>query len=146
MFLDIPHTSDSVTVVWNLGAYSGSAADAWQGGGDESWGIDAVRIRVDQQNTGVPSDFAAGQLAVVATPNPAPRGRVHLSLSLPRQSPARVDLLDLAGRRVASEEVLGSGPGVRSIGIGGRGIAPGLYVARVTQDGVSRTARIMITD
>lgn len=146
-FLDIPHTADTVTVVWNLAAHSGTTADAWQGGGDESWGIDAIRIQVDQQNTGVPSDFAAGRLAISATPNPATRSRIHLTLSLPDPSAARVDLLDLAGRRIASEDVPGSGPGLRSLAIGaGRGIAPGLYLARLTQNGISRTARIMIID
>ena len=40
-FHDIPHTSENVTIVWT------AAGSGWQGGSDESWGIDNVEVLVD---------------------------------------------------------------------------------------------------
>jgi hypothetical protein len=45
-FQNIPHTADSVTIVWSLSAVSGSAAENWQGEEDESWAIDNVHVSV----------------------------------------------------------------------------------------------------
>lgn len=146
-FLGIPHTADSVTVRWSLSAYSGSTADAWQGGGDESWGIDAVRIETDLQSTDVGPDRQAGRLAVAAWPNPALGHRVRLVLSLAAGAAARVELLDVTGRRVDAAEIAG-GP-ARSLPVelaSGKRLAPGLYFARLTQEGASRTARVVIAD
>jgi hypothetical protein len=43
-FIGIPHTADSLVVLWTLDAVSGPAAGEWQGGDDESWGIDALSV------------------------------------------------------------------------------------------------------
>lgn len=40
----VVHSSDTATITWSLGATSGSAAQNWQGGSDESWAIDNVRV------------------------------------------------------------------------------------------------------
>lgn len=146
-FLDIPHTADSVVVVWAIGAVSGPAASQWQGGGDESWGIDAVSVEVSSSNTGVGSGPGASGLAIVAAPNPV-RGRtVHLRLSLPESGEASVELLDVAGRRVASRRLgpLGAGDAALDLAIA-EGVTRGLYFARVTQGRQSRTARIVLGD
>jgi hypothetical protein len=146
-FLDIPHTADSVEVVWNLSALSGPAAAQWQGGSDESWAIDAVRIEVSTQNTGVAEELAAGRLAVGAFPNPARGQSVRLRFSLPAAAPARVELLDLAGRRVASSDVGSMGAGQHSIRLtSGRPLAPGLYFARLSQGSASRMTRVVVTN
>jgi hypothetical protein len=42
-FHDIPHTADTLTVVWT------AAGPGWQGGNDESWGIDDVEVIVNSE-------------------------------------------------------------------------------------------------
>ena len=146
-FLDLPHTADSVVVAWTISALSGPAADQWQGGTDESWGIDAVAVEVSTQATGVPSDPAPGRLAVSAAPNPV-RGRVvRLQLSLPAAGGALVELIDLAGRRMSSLELGSAASGPRGVELPFEvRLAPGLYFARVTQGTQARTARVVVQD
>jgi hypothetical protein len=143
-FLDIPHTADSVAVVWTISAISGPAADQWQGGADESWAIDAASVEVTQ-TADVEADFAAGRLAVRAMPNPASGRSVLLRLSVPALGPARVELIDLAGRRIARRDVDATGEQQIALSAGRR-ITPGLYFARVTQGARTRTARVVIAD
>jgi hypothetical protein len=45
-FISIPHTADSIEISWFITAISGPAASQWQGGDDESWGIDNVKVEV----------------------------------------------------------------------------------------------------
>jgi hypothetical protein len=45
-FILIPHTSSTLTVVWKMSAVSGPAAQQWQGGADESWAIENVRVEL----------------------------------------------------------------------------------------------------
>jgi len=85
-----------------------------------------------------PPVAAPPTLALVgALPNPAVRD-LSLAFSLLDGSPARLDVFDLAGRRVAAREVgtLGAGRHVLPMGR----FAPGVYVVRLTQG--SRTATL----
>jgi len=50
-FTDIPHSADSVTIVWRVRAVPGGAASFWQGGADESWAIDDVTVEVSGATT-----------------------------------------------------------------------------------------------
>jgi hypothetical protein len=146
-FLDIPHTADSLIVLWTIGAISGPAADQWQGGDDESWAIDAVSVEVSTQDVDVEGGLAARRLAVSAMPNPARGGLVKLQLRLPAAGRARVELLDLAGRRVTSRDFEAAAAGQQALDLStGRRVVPGLYFARVTQGGEARTARVIVTD
>jgi len=146
-FLDIPHTADSVVVVWTLGAISGPAAAQWQGGDDESWAIDAVSVEVSTQTTGVAAELTAGRLAVAAFPNPARRGALRLDFSLPTAAPATLELLDVTGRRAIAREVGGGAAGRYSIRLAmERDLAPGLYFAKLTQGGVARVSRVVVID
>jgi len=47
-FSGIPHTADSVRVTWKIRILpsAGSRSQQWQGGDDESWAIDNVRVEV----------------------------------------------------------------------------------------------------
>jgi len=45
MLRGIPHTASTLTVEWSVNAVAGVYASNWQGGLDESWAIDAVRVR-----------------------------------------------------------------------------------------------------
>lgn len=145
-FIDIPHTADSVVVVWTLGALSGPAASQWQGGTDESWAIDALSVEVSTLNTDVPG-AGAGRLAVAAAPNPVRGGTVRLTLSLADAGPARIELIDLAGRIVASGRVEAGAPGSREMTLTSeRGLPNGLYFARVVQGGNRTAARVIVVD
>ena len=95
-------------------------------GGSETL-TDAVEITV-------PSGYTL-ELAG-ATPNPAIGSNLRVTLSLPRAMPARLDLIDVSGRRVASRDLSGLAPGRQTVALGdGVRLAPGLYVIRLEADG-----------
>ena len=79
----------------------------------------------------------------LAWPNPA-RDRVSLSFTLPTAAPAMLDVMDIAGRRVWSQRLQGLGPGPHVVSLDRAGIGrAGLYFARLTQAGRSRTTRVV---
>jgi hypothetical protein len=77
-------------------------------------------------------------------PNPASRG-FTVAFSLPDAEPARLELLDLAGRRLIVRDVGSLGQGSHVLALTeGRTIAPGLYVIRLSRSGGSLTARAIV--
>jgi hypothetical protein len=97
------------------------------------WPASEVWVTVPQRAT----------LALVgARPNPAVDGPVVV-FSLASDSPARLELFDLAGRRLATREVGTLGAGEHHLRIG-ESLAPGLYVARLAQQGKVVTARFAV--
>jgi len=75
-------------------------------------------------------------------PNPA-RGRVRVSYELPDAGPARLELVDLAGRRLRSLEL--RGPGARCMELGDlAGLHPGLYLVRLSRGGLAATRKLII--
>jgi len=99
---------------------------------------------------GVPSSVppASGSLALAgAWPNPASVARgVSVAFSLAGTGPARIDLIDLAGRRVLSSEVGGMGPGshVLSWSREVSRLAAGMYILRLTEGGRSLTSKVVL--
>lgn len=120
---------------------------AYLGGGFISIGnqaqsnVAAVEVPV---TTSVGEPVAASFALLGAQPNPT-AGDVRLGFSLPDARPARLELLDIAGRRVASREVgpLGAGRHVVSLAPG-RPLASGLYWARLTRAGLTVTAKVLV--
>lgn len=83
-----------------------------------------------------------GPLALSVVPNPA-RAAFSLRLTLPDDRMARVELLDVTGRRIWSRELRGAGE--RTIPATPYGpLAPGVYLARVVHGGEARTSRVAI--
>lgn len=78
----------------------------------------------------VPSDFA---LALAGLRDAG--GRVLAGLTLAGEGPARLEVLDVAGRRVWARTLEGLAPGTREVEVGGREFRPGLYFLRLAQDG-----------
>lgn len=80
-----------------------------------------------------------------AQPNPARAlGRVVFSLASDR--PATLELLDVAGRRVAYEDVGALGPGTHAVDLArGRTLRAGIYLVRLMQAGVVATAKAVVT-
>ena len=82
-----------------------------------------------------------------ARPNPAVGGRLSVQFVLPVSSPARLELFDVSGRRVASADVGGLGPGRHSVDLGASGrVEPGLYVVRFSQCGNVASARVVVLE
>ena len=79
--------------------------------------------------------------------NPATLADLTVAFSLAGESPAELEMLDVTGRRVASAAVgaLGAGPHVLTLAPT-HPLAPGLYWLRLTQSGVSRTAKAVLLE
>jgi hypothetical protein len=78
-------------------------------------------------------------------PNPSD-GELSVSFALPGDAPARLEVLDLAGRRVASREVgaLGAGTHVVRFTREASALRPGVYAIRLTSGGRSVTTRAVV--
>ena len=89
-----------------------------------------------------PPPPVTGTLALAgALPNPATSSS-KIVFTLASDNPATLDLLDLNGRRVSSRSV---SPGATSAPLtDGARLRPGVYFVRLTQDGVSRSRRIVV--
>jgi hypothetical protein len=75
-------------------------------------------------------------------PNPSRGGALTVHFSLPTDAPARLELLDVAGRRIASHVV---GMDQHTLDLGqGQHLAPGLYLVRLTQGTNTRTTRVAV--
>jgi len=84
-------------------------------------------------------------LALSASPNPF-TGRAGLSFALPRPGRVVLEIFDLAGRSVA-RPVDGFKPAGRySAALQAKGLAPGIYVARLSSGGFCVTRKLVLTD
>jgi hypothetical protein len=103
----------------------------------------AVVAHVTQHSLAdVPKPPGARTLALAVSPNPA-RGAFSANFTLPDDRPARLELLDVNGRRVWSRDVRGAG--ARTLAVEPREtLAPGVYLLRLTHAGAGRTARVAI--
>jgi hypothetical protein len=77
-------------------------------------------------------------------PNPA-RGTAHVWLTLAGGEPARLELLDLAGRRVHTRELAGLGAGPHRVDLTElHSLRPGLYFIRLSQAGRRATGKLIV--
>jgi len=72
-------------------------------------------------------------------PNPA-AGEPTLAFALSGRDPARIEIFDLAGRRVLEREIAGGEPGERVLPLSDARLRGGLYLLRLTQGARSVTA------
>ena len=78
-------------------------------------------------------------------PNPSVGEPLRVAFTLPDAAPARLDLLDVAGRRVATREVGSLGGGRHAVDLtAGAPLAPGLYLVRLTQGASVRVTRVVV--
>lgn len=92
-----------------------------------------------------PRAGVAGLALAGAWPNPARTHDLRLRLTLPSSDPAKLELLDLAGRVVARRDVGALGAGEHLVRIEPAApLRPGVFFARLSQGGASRTARICL--
>lgn len=90
---------------------------------------------------------APARLAVLgAWPNPA-RGAFSVSLALPDGGRgARLELLDLAGRRVAEVPLGAYGPGTHVVPLRGAALHPGVYLVRLAAAGVASSRKVAVLE
>jgi hypothetical protein len=82
-----------------------------------------------------------------ALPNPSRGDRITVAFSLTGSEPARLELFDLAGRRLTARAVGAFGTGSHRVALTpARRLAPGIYVLRLTQSGVTRAARVAVVE
>lgn len=78
-------------------------------------------------------------------PNPAHGELLSVAFTLPTAATARLELLDVSGRRVVEREVGSLGAGQHTFDLGtGQRLAPGLYLVRLTQGANTRTTRVAV--
>jgi hypothetical protein len=83
--------------------------------------------------------------AVRPNPVPAARGAITVRFALPSDEPARIELFDVRGRRVAGREVGAMGAGVHSADlVPDATLRPGVYLVRLTGSPGIRTSRAVI--
>jgi hypothetical protein len=71
------------------------------------------------------------------------RGGASFSISLPGPTPARLEMFDVAGRRVDSRDLTGLTRGTHAVGIPAQ-LANGVYWARLHQGTSMKTARVVV--
>jgi hypothetical protein len=118
-----PGTRYGYRVVWQDGAVTRTGGEAW---------------------ITVPRELA---LALEApSPNPS-HGAVALAVTLPDARGARLDVLDVAGRRVAGRDLTGLGAGRHVVTLReAEALGPGLYVVQLAQAGGMRRVRLVRVD
>jgi hypothetical protein len=78
-------------------------------------------------------------------PNPAPSGEFDISFTLSNDSPASLDVVDVAGRRVETHDLTRLGAGEHTLRIGTRvRLSPGLYWMRLRQGERQLTSRAFV--
>jgi hypothetical protein len=101
-----------------------------------------------EQTVSVPGPRGTGPAFALygAVPNPS-RGDFGVSFRLPDASPARIDVFDIAGRRVRTAEVGAMGAGMHQLSLGAPGrLATGVYMVRLSRGGEHRVARAVVLD
>jgi hypothetical protein len=80
-------------------------------------------------------------------PNPTTSGRMEVVFVLPIAAPARLELVDVRGRMIATRDIGSLGAGRHVVDLAaGRKLASGLYVVRLTQRGMQRSTRAVVLD
>ncbi len=125
---------------------SGGAILAWQDTRNGASDIYAQRVHSDGElggTVGVSSDAPATMALSLAGPNPARAGRLPMRFTLGGGEPASLELLDVAGRRIAARTLDAFGPGTHALDLGeDRHLATGLYFVRLRQGDASRVMRV----
>jgi len=88
-----------------------------------------------------------GSLAFALDPpaSPSRGGRIAISFSLPDGEPARLELVDVAGRDEAMDEVGSLGAGRHTVDLAAeRRVSPGLYFVRLSQGSRVALARVAV--
>jgi len=103
---------------------------------------------VEVQLGEISASATSPRLAIVGIrPNPAVGGACTVDLELLSDRPARLELMDISGRRVQQQDLAVPAPGARSVPFAPRQALPaGMYFLRVQQADRSGTMRLVVLD
>ena len=96
---------------------------------------------------GVPTDAEAGVPTALVLSPPAPNpavGVVQLTLDLPEPGDVRLEAFDATGRRVAVLVDGSLSAGSHTVRLRSGGLAPGVYVLRLTADAGTTSQRLTV--
>ena len=97
-----------------------------------------------QSTTAVEAGLPGALALMGARPNPA-HGSLRIAFALPSVAPATLELIDIAGRRVARRDVTSLGPGHHELAFDSPAhLKAGLYFVRLAQAGQVLTARVVL--
>jgi len=148
-------TSDFVPGPSNLIATRADTGYADVGPGGSYYKLSAVDVNGNESGyaTLSPSQIAGVgdpgpvTFALEPIPNPSWGGRLTVTFSLPSSGRARLELLDVSGRRVADREVGSLGAGRHVVDLAERRqLPPGLYLVRLTQGADARARRVVLLE
>lgn len=132
------------TGTYELTFTAASCASQTVSGVATTWGTPTVLnvALLPEAPTDVPGDAPGAFALDPVRPNPSRGGVLTVHFTLPTSAPARIELLDVSGRRIISHEVVA---GQHALDLGaGRQLAPGLYLVRLTQGANTRTTRVAV--
>jgi DNA-binding beta-propeller fold protein YncE len=99
------------------------------------------------QTTAVPADAPLAFALEGVRPNPASGRNLTVHFTLPVAAPARLELLDVAGRSVAARDVGALGAGTHAVNLSeGARINPGLYFVRLRQGTGEQVRRVTVLE
>jgi hypothetical protein len=79
-----------------------------------------------------------------ARPNPATQDLV-LAFSLATREPAKLELIDITGRRVHEQDLVGLGAGEHTLNLGATSrFRAGIYMVRITQAGRRTSGKVAL--
>lgn len=171
--VNVSRGADHLTLTWG-GAYPGEPVSVQRSVGDSTW-VTLATLTADQAGrleyvdwdlvagrhhgyraavpgadrhyaetwTEVPAGPAFGFRGAV--PNPARHG-LGVSFTLAPGSRARLEVFDLAGRRLLTRDLGGLSPGPHSLSFESGTLRPGVYLLRLEQGGQSAVARAVVLD
>jgi hypothetical protein len=91
-----------------------------------------------------PGDLVTARTLALSVHSPS-IGGITIRYSLASTGvPARLEVFDIAGRRVASREVAWSRDGDGTISLGGAGLRPGVFLVRLAQGGQAVVRRVVL--
>ncbi len=98
----------------------------------------------DTLGTGPPAVSDTLRVSILGcSPNPS-HGVISVTVALPTNGPARVELLDLLGRRIETFDIGALGRGRHTVLLEvGRTTPTGIYVVRLSQGGRSSSAKVL---
>ena len=126
-----------------------AAIVVWQDHRCGNWDIYAQRIHLNRGggvNDAAEAEATASHLSLGgAWPNPA-RGALRVAFTLLGPGPAKLELLDVAGRKILEREVGGMGAGSHVVGLSeGEKPAPGVYALRLRAGGRVLSKIVILT-
>ena len=129
-------------------AVSADGNTAVVGGDSDSNYVGAAWVFAANTATGV-NDGGSRTFALEGVrPNPTRGNGLNVAFTLPIEATAaRLELLDVSGRRVLSREVGSLGAGRHTVNLAeGRKVAPGVYWVRLTQGASWRSTRVAVIE